>query len=83
MGHEIADWQAVFDLLRLTRAERDRIFYGNAARIFGLDEFAGVTNEAAYDDIWNANDEEPVDEDGGGSELAALEDEEAADLVKR
>jgi predicted TIM-barrel fold metal-dependent hydrolase len=54
IGAEIADWQAVFDLLRLTREERDRIFYGNAARIFGIDEFAGVTNEAAYDEIWNA-----------------------------
>jgi predicted TIM-barrel fold metal-dependent hydrolase len=83
MGNEIADWQAVFDLLRLTREERDRIFHGNAARIFGIDEFAGVTNEAAYDAIWNEPEDEPVDEDAGGSELAALEDEEAADLVKR
>ena len=55
IGAEIADWQAVFDLLRLTREERDRIFYGNAARIFGIEEFAGVTNEAAYDEIWNAD----------------------------
>lgn len=83
MGNEIADWQAVCDLLRLTREERDRIFYGNAARIFGLAEFAGVTNEAAYDAIWNADDEEPVDDDAGGSDLAALEDEDAVDLVKR
>ncbi len=58
LGDEIADWQAVFDLLRLTHAERDRIFYGNAARLFGIDEFAGVTNEAAYDAIWHADDEE-------------------------
>lgn len=62
MGDEIADWQAVFDLLRLTRAERDRVFYGNAARLFGIDEFAGVTNEAAYDDIWHAEDDAAAEE---------------------
>jgi predicted TIM-barrel fold metal-dependent hydrolase len=76
LGNEIADWQAVFDLLRLTREERDRIFYGNAARIFGIDEFAGVTNESAYDAIWNEDETSPVDEDAAGSELAALEEVE-------
>lgn len=57
MGAEIADWQAVFDLLRLDRDERDRIFYGTAARLFGLDEFSGQTNEAAYDAVWEAEDD--------------------------
>jgi hypothetical protein len=33
---EIRDWQAVFDLLRLSEDERERIFYGNAARLFGV-----------------------------------------------
>jgi hypothetical protein len=33
---EIRDWQTVFDLLRLTDEQRERIFYGNAARLFGL-----------------------------------------------
>lgn len=60
MPNEIADWSAVFDLMRLTMEERDRIFYGNAARIFGVDEFDGVTNEAAYDEIWNSTDSDPV-----------------------
>ncbi|HEV2127491.1 MAG TPA: amidohydrolase family protein [Thermomicrobiales bacterium] len=54
MGNEIADWAAVFDQMRLTIEERDRIFYGNAARLFALDEFAGVTNESCYDEIWNS-----------------------------
>ncbi len=80
LGDEIADWQAVFDLLRLTHAERDRIFYGNAARLFAVDEFAGVTDEAAYNAIWEANEEEPTDPDAGGSELAALEEEPQGDV---
>lgn len=54
MGNEITDWAAVFDLMRLTLEERDRVFYGNAARLFAVDEFAGVTNESAYDQIWNS-----------------------------
>jgi uncharacterized protein len=60
MGNEIADWAAVFDLVRLTLEERDRIFYGNAARIFGVDEFDGITNEAAYDEIWHSTDGDPM-----------------------
>ena len=38
----------------------DRIFYGNAARIFATDEFAGVTNEAAWDDVWESTEGDPV-----------------------
>jgi hypothetical protein len=60
MGNEIADWAAILDLMRLTLEERDRIFYGNAARIFGVDEFEGVTNESAYDDVWDATDGDPA-----------------------
>ncbi len=60
MANEIADWSAVFDLMRLTREERDRIFYGNAARIFGVDEFAGLTNESAYDAVWESTEGDPV-----------------------
>lgn len=59
MANEIADWAAVFDLARLTMEERDRIFYGNAARIFGVDEFEGVTNESAYDAIWESTEGDP------------------------
>jgi len=33
---EIRDWQTIFDLLRLGDEERERIFYGNAARLFGM-----------------------------------------------
>ena len=33
---EIRDWQTIFDLLRLTEEQRERIFYGNAARLFGM-----------------------------------------------
>lgn len=33
---EIRDWEAMFDLLRLSEEERERIFYGNAARLFGM-----------------------------------------------
>jgi predicted TIM-barrel fold metal-dependent hydrolase len=75
MADEIANWNGVFDLLRLSAEERDRVFYGTAARLFALDEFAGVTDEAAYDPIWNADEEEPVDPDAAGSELAPLEEE--------
>lgn len=35
-AEEIRDWQAIFDLLRLGDEERERIFYGNAARLFGM-----------------------------------------------
>jgi predicted TIM-barrel fold metal-dependent hydrolase len=77
MADEIANWNAVFDLLRLSPEQRDRIFYGTAARIFGVDEFAGVTNEAAYDPIWHADEDEPADPDAAGSELAPLEEEAA------
>ncbi|CAN5366308.1 hypothetical protein BH23CHL1_BH23CHL1_27000 [soil metagenome] len=35
-AEEIRDWQAIFDLLRLGDDERERIFYGNAARLFGV-----------------------------------------------
>lgn len=56
MANEIADWAAVFDLMRLTIEERDRIFYGNAARIFAVDEFAGVTNESAFDEVWESTE---------------------------
>jgi predicted TIM-barrel fold metal-dependent hydrolase len=35
-AEEIRDWQAIFDLLRLTEEQRERIFYGNAARLFGM-----------------------------------------------
>lgn len=60
MANEIADWAAILDLMRLTLEERDRIFYGNAARIFGVGEFAGVTNEAAYDEVWNSEEGDPI-----------------------
>lgn len=33
---EIRDWQTMFDLLRLSAEERERIMYGNAARLFGM-----------------------------------------------
>ena len=35
-NEEIRDWEAMFDLLRLSDEERERIMYGNAARIFGI-----------------------------------------------
>lgn len=35
-AEEIRDWQTVFDILRLSDDERERIFYGNAARLFGV-----------------------------------------------
>jgi predicted TIM-barrel fold metal-dependent hydrolase len=35
-AEEIRDWVTVFDMLRLTEDERERIFYGNAARLFGV-----------------------------------------------
>ena len=35
-AEEIRDWQTIFDLLRLGDEERERIFYGNAARLFGI-----------------------------------------------
>jgi predicted TIM-barrel fold metal-dependent hydrolase len=35
-AEEIRDWQTVFDMLRLTDEQRERIFYGNAARLFGV-----------------------------------------------
>jgi hypothetical protein len=35
-AEEIRDWEAMFDLLRLSEEERERIMYGNAARIFGV-----------------------------------------------
>ncbi|CAN5789454.1 hypothetical protein BH20CHL2_BH20CHL2_12670 [soil metagenome] len=60
MANEIADWAAILDLMRLDIEERDRIFYGNAARIFGVDEFAGVTDEAAYDAIWLSEEGDPL-----------------------
>lgn len=60
MANEIADWAAIFDLMRLTLEERDRIFYGNAARIFATDAFAGVTNESAYDAVWESTEGDPV-----------------------
>ena len=60
MANEIADWAAVFDLMRLTLEERDRIFYGNAARIFATDEFAGVTNESAWDEVWSSTEGDPL-----------------------
>ena len=75
MADEIANWNAVFDLLRLSPVERDRVFYGTAARIFAVDEFAGVTAESSYDPIWHAEEDEPADPDAAGSELAALEEE--------
>ena len=75
MGEEIANWNAVFDLLRLTAEQRDRIFYGTAARIFAVDEFDGVTDEASFDAIWSEDEAKPVDPDAGGTELAPLEDE--------
>ena len=75
MGEEIANWNAVFDLLRLTPEQRDRIFYGTAARIFAVDEFDGVTDEASFDAIWSEDEAKPVDPDAGGTELAPLEDE--------
>jgi len=48
---------------------------GTAARIFAVDEFAGVTDEASFDAIWSEDDAKPVDPDAGGTELAPLEDE--------
>ncbi len=33
---EIRDWETMFDMLRLSEEERERIFYGNAARLFGV-----------------------------------------------
>jgi predicted TIM-barrel fold metal-dependent hydrolase len=33
---EIRDWQTMFDILRLGDDERERIMYGNAARLFGM-----------------------------------------------
>jgi predicted TIM-barrel fold metal-dependent hydrolase len=33
---EIRDWQTIFDMLRLGEEERERIMYGNAARLFGM-----------------------------------------------
>lgn len=77
MGEEIANWNAVLDLLRLSAEQRDRIFYGTAARIFAIDEFAGVTDESSYDVIWNQDESKPADPDAGGSELASLQDEAA------
>ena len=35
-AEEIRDWQTVFDMLRMPEDERERIFYGNAARLFGV-----------------------------------------------
>lgn len=35
-AEEIRDWQTVFDLLRMPEEHRERIFYGNAARLFGV-----------------------------------------------
>lgn len=35
-AEEIRDWQTVFDMLRLSEEQRERIFYGNAARLFGV-----------------------------------------------
>ncbi len=35
-AEEIRDWQTIFDLLRLSDEQRERIFYGNAARLFGV-----------------------------------------------
>lgn len=35
-AEEIRDWQTVFDLLRMPDEHRERIFYGNAARLFGV-----------------------------------------------
>ncbi|CAA9556497.1 MAG: hypothetical protein AVDCRST_MAG49-2976 [uncultured Thermomicrobiales bacterium] len=78
MGAEIADWQAVFELLRLTQAERDRILYGTAARIFGVDEFAGVTDEAAYDAVWRDEEDgtsSPPPQPENADELDALADQ--------
>ncbi len=59
VANEIADWAAILDLMRLTLEERDRIFYGNAARLFAVGEFAGVTNESAYDEIWASEEGDP------------------------
>lgn len=33
---EIRDWETMFDMLRLDEDARERIFYGNAARLFGV-----------------------------------------------
>ena len=33
---EIRDWQTMFDILRLDEEQRERIMYGNAARLFGM-----------------------------------------------
>jgi predicted TIM-barrel fold metal-dependent hydrolase len=33
---EIRDWQTMFDMLRLDEEQRERIMYGNAARLFGM-----------------------------------------------
>ena len=35
-AEEIRDWQTVFDLLRMPEEHRERIFYGNSARLFGV-----------------------------------------------
>ena len=50
---EIRDWQTMFDLLRLSEDERERIMYGNAARLFGMIpiEPAAVTAPEATDEI--------------------------------
>lgn len=43
-AEEIRDWQTMFDMLRLSEEQRERIFYGNAARLFGV-----IPVEAAAD----------------------------------
>jgi predicted TIM-barrel fold metal-dependent hydrolase len=37
MKRDVACWKEAFDALGLSAEEQDLIFYGNAARIFGLD----------------------------------------------
>lgn len=38
MSRELSSWMQAFDELGLTAAEQDAIFWGNAARIFGVDD---------------------------------------------
>jgi len=38
MSRELSSWMWAFEQMGLTNEEQDRIFWGNAARIFGIDE---------------------------------------------
>ena len=37
MKRDVAEWKRAFDALGLSEAEQDSIFYGNAARIYGIE----------------------------------------------